>query len=75
MLAVINVVVEGDEGSRLRMDNKPAVLPGYRPLLTSQNMMSHFSSLLNTTVAVICVNNVICLLLSLDAIETGVHLQ
>ena len=46
----------------------------FATMVTSLYMMSHFS-LLNTTAAVICGNSVICLLLSLDAIETGVHLQ
>lgn len=35
---LVAVMVEGDEGSPLRVANKPVVFAGYRPLLTAQDM-------------------------------------
>ena len=32
---LLAIIVEGDESNRLRMANWPAVLAGYRPLLTA----------------------------------------
>ena len=47
---LLAVMVDGDKGSRLRMAIQPAVLAGYRPLLTALHLLGLFQNLMTVLI-------------------------